>query len=36
MAFAKFLVDPDLFGEIIDNLLLIPVDPSSYEQDEES
>ena len=39
LAFAEFLVNSDLFGEIIDDLrpmLLIPVDPTCSEQDEES
>jgi len=35
-AFAELLVNPDLFNEIVDDLLLIPVDPAGYEQDEES
>jgi hypothetical protein len=36
MAFAKFPVDQDLFDEIIDDLLLIFIDPACSEQDEES
>ena len=36
MASAKFLVDQDLFGEIIDDLLLISIDPTCSEQDKES
>jgi hypothetical protein len=30
MTFAEFLVHPDLFDEIIKDLLLIPVDPAGY------
>jgi hypothetical protein len=36
MAFAEFLVNPDLLNEILHNSLLIPVDPASSEYDEES
>jgi len=36
MAFAKFLVHPDLFGEIVNDLLLILVNPAGYEQDEKA
>ena len=39
MAFAELLVKPDLFNEIVNDLhpmLLIPVDPASSEEDEES
>ena len=36
MAFVEFLVRSDLFDEIVNDLLLIPVDPAGDEQDEES
>ena len=36
MSFSHLLVHPDLFGEIINDLPLIFVNPSGYEQDEES
>ena len=36
MAFAEFLVHPDLFDEIVNDLLLISVDPAGCEQDEEA
>ncbi len=36
MAFAEFLVHPDLFDEIVNDLLLISVDPADCEQDEEA
>jgi hypothetical protein len=36
IAFAEFLVHPELFDEIVNDLLLIPVDPAGDEQDEES
>ena len=35
-AIEVFLVHPDLFDEIVDDLLLIPVDPAGYKQDEEA
>jgi hypothetical protein len=34
--FAEFVVHPDLFEEIVNDLLLILVDPAGCEQDEES
>jgi hypothetical protein len=35
-AFEMFLIYPDLFEKIVDDFLLIPVDPAGYKQDEES
>ena len=35
-AFEMFLIHPDLFDEIVDDLLLIPVDPACSNEDDES